>query len=200
MSTNRINLSLELRSANGSTMEFYETDKERVHEALRLLAAPRLFAEPHLLLASQNSASMIPCKGIDMIIAHTSAQLPIKFPLDLPAGQFDFVELQHAWPDDLSAPTKGQDGQHRQPRRRNSQLEINTLGGWTIALKAMAMFNGTLQDEIQFFSRLPNLPTIPFRLNDGGFGLLNTANIVRVSAWPKPEVIPAFSLPLELRV
>lgn len=200
MSTNRTNLTLELRSANGSTTEFYETDQERIREALRLLAAPRLFAEPHLLLASQDSASMIPCKGIDMIIARTSAQLPMKFPLDLPAGLFDFVELQTAWPDDMSAPIKAHDGQNGQSRRRDSQLEIHTLGGWTIALKAVAMFNGTLQDELQFFSRLPNLPTIPFRLKDGGFGLLNTANIVRVSAWPKPEVIPAFSLPLELRI
>jgi hypothetical protein len=193
MSTNRTNLTLELRSANGSTTEFFETDKERVREALRLLAAPRLFAEPHLLLASQNCASMIPCKGIDMILVRTSAQLPIQFPLELPVGRFDFVEHQYAWPDDRSAPIKEQDGQSRQ---RNSQLEIHTLGGWTVALKAMAM----LQDELQFFSRLSSLPTIPFRLKDGGFGLLNTANIVCVSAWPKPEVIPAFSLPLELRL
>jgi len=197
MSTNRTNLTLELRSANGSTTEFFETDKERVREALRLLAAPRLFAEPHLLLASQNCASMIPCKGIDMILVRTSAQLPIQFPLELPVGLFDFVEHQYAWPDDRSAPIKEQDGQSRQ---RNSQLEIHTLGGWTVALKAMAMFHGTLQDELQFFSRLSSLPTIPFRLKDGGFGLLNTANIVCVSAWPKPEVIPAFSLPLELRL
>ena len=77
MSTNRIDLTLELRSANGSTTEFYEADKERVSEALRLLAAPRLFAEPHLLLASQHCASLIPCKGIDMILARTSALLPM---------------------------------------------------------------------------------------------------------------------------
>jgi hypothetical protein len=200
MSTNRVDLTLELRSANGSSTEFYETDKERVREALRLLAAPRLFAEPHLLLASQHCASMIPCKGIDMILARTSAQLPMKFPLDLPAGLFDIVEQQYAWPDKKSAPIEDQDRQPGQPRRRNSQLEIHTLGGWTITLKAVAIFHGNVQDERQFFSQLPSLPTIPFRLEEGGFGLINTANIVRVSAWPKPEALPAVSLPLELRL
>jgi hypothetical protein len=198
MSTNRLGLTLELRSANGSTTEFYEADTERVRAALRLLAAPRLFAEPHLLLASQSCASMIPCKGIDMILARTSAQLPIKFPLDLPAGQFDIVEQHHARPDNKSAAIEDQSGRHGHPRLRNLRLEIHTLGGWTVALNAVAMFHGNAQDERQFFSQLPHLPTIPFRLRDGGFGLINTANIVRVSAWPKPEALPEISLPLEL--
>lgn len=196
MSTNRVDLTLELRFANGSTAEFYEADKERVREALRLLAAPRLFAEPHLLMVSQNCASMMPCKGIDMILVRTSAQSPIKFPLDLPAGQFDIIEQEYAWPENRPAAIENQDGQSR---RRNSELEINTLGGWTVALNAVAMFHGNTQDERRFFSQLPNLPTIPFRLRDGGFGLINTANIARVSAWPKPEALPAITLPLELR-
>jgi hypothetical protein len=36
------------------------------------------------------------------------------------------------------------------------------------------------------------------RLPEGGFGLVNTANIVHVSAWPKPETLPPHSLPFEL--
>lgn len=196
MNTKQVNLTLELRSANGLSMEFYEADRERVRAALHLLAEPQLFAQPHLLLASENCASMIPCKGIDMILAYTSAESPIKFPLDLPAGVFDIVEQQYAWPDNKAAAVEDHAGQ---PRRRNAQLEINTLGGWTIALNTVAMFRGTVQDERQFFAQLPNLPTIPFRLRDGGFGLINTANIARVSAWPKPEALPAITLPLELR-
>ena len=43
------------------------------------------------------------------------------------------------------------------------------------------------------------MPTIPFRLEEGGFGLINTANIMRVSAWPKPEALPGIALPLALR-
>ncbi len=196
---NQIDLTLELRSANGSSTEFYEVDAERVRETLRLLAAPGLFAQSHLLLASQHCASMIPCKGIDMILARTSAPLPLKFPLNLPAGLFDIVEQSDAWPDSKSAAIEDQGGQHGQPLRRNSQVEIHTLGGWAVTLDAVATYRGDVQDERQFISQLPNLPTIPFRLEEGGFGLINTVNIVRVSTWPKPEALTGIALPLELR-
>ncbi len=196
MAANQIDLTLELRSANGSSTEFYEAEAERVRETLRLLTAPRLLAQPHLLLASQHCASMIPCKGIDMILARTSAELPLKFPINHPAGLFDFVERQDAWPENKSAAIEDQSGQ---PLRRNSQVEIHTLGGWTVTLNAVAMYRGDVQDERQFISQLPNMPTIPFRLEEGGFGLINTINIVRVSTWPKPEALSGIALPLELR-
>jgi hypothetical protein len=66
------------------------------------------------------------------------------------------------------------------------QVEIHTLGGWTVTLKAVAMIRGNVQDERQLFSHLPDVPTIPFRLEEGGFGLINTANIIRASACAGP--------------
>jgi hypothetical protein len=199
MTTSPIDLTLEIRFANGSSTEFYATAGEHIHETLHLLSAPRLFTQPHLLLASQHSASMIPCKGIDMILARTSAPVPLKFPLDLPAGRFDAVEQLITWPDDDAAGTENLQGQPGQPRRRNSQVEIHTLGNWAVTLEAVALFRGSVQDERQFFSHLPEMPTIPFRLEEGGFGLINTANILHVSACPKPESIPETALPLTWR-
>ena len=200
MTTTPIDLTLELRSANGSSAEFYQADEERVRETLRLLAAPQLFAQPRLLLASQHCASMIPCKGIDMILVRTFARTPLKFPLNLPVGLFDIVEQPEAWPDNKSAAMEHQNGQeHGQPHRRSLQVEIHTLGGWTVTLKAVAMIRGNVQDERQLFAHLPDVPTIPFRLEEGGFGLINTANIMRASAWPKPEALPGTALPLALR-
>jgi len=199
ITTNPIDLTIELRSANGSSAEFYQADEERVRETLRLLAAPQLFAQRHLLLTSQHCASMIPCKGIDMILVRTFAQTPLKFPLNLPVGLFDIVEQSETWPDNKSAAIEDQNKQERvQPRRRSSQVEIHTLGGWTVTLKAVAMIRGNVQDERQLFSHLPDVPTVPFRLVEGGFGLINTANIVRASAWPKPEALPGIALPMEL--
>ena len=200
MTTNPIDLTLELRSADGSSTEFYQADEERVRETLRLLAPPQLFAQRHLLLASQHCASMIPCKGIDMILVRTFARAPLKFPLDLPVGRFDLVEQPEAWPDHKSAAIEHQNEQeHRQPHRRIAQVEIHTLGGWTVTLKAVAMIRGNVQDERHFFAHLPDVPTIPFRLLEGGFGLINTANITRASARPKPEALPGIALPLVLR-
>ena len=115
-------------------------------------------------------------------------------------GLFDIVEQPEAWPDNKSAAIEDQnDQEHGQPRRRSSQVEIHTLGGWTVTLKAVAMIHGNVQDERQLFSHLPDVPTIPFRLEEGGFGLINTANIMRASAWPKPEALPGIALPLALR-
>lgn len=195
LTTNPINLTIELRSANGSVTEFYQADEERVRETLRLLAAPQLFAHRHLVLASQRCASMIPCQGIDMILVRTRARTPLKFPLNLPVGQFDIVEQPAAWSDHKPVAIEDQNGQ---PHRRSAQVEIHTLGGWTVTLKAVAMIRGNVQDERQWFSHLPDVPTIPFRLMEGGFGLINAANIIRASAWPKPEALPGIALPLEL--
>jgi len=198
--TTPTDLTIELRSANGSSTQFYQADEERVHEALRLLASPQLFAQRHLLVTSQHCASMIPCKGIDMILVRTFARIPLKFPLNLPVGLFDIVEQPDAWPNDKSVAIEHQIGQqHGQPRQRNSRVEIYTLGGWTVTLKAMAMIRGNVQDERQLFSHLPDVPTIPFRLEEGGLGLINTANILRAGAWPKPEALPGIALPLNLR-
>jgi hypothetical protein len=200
MNTITTDLTIELRFANGLSAEFYQADEERVREALRLLAAPRLFAQPHLLLASQHCANMIPCKGIDMILVRTSARTPLKFPLKLPLGLYDIVEQSETRPDSESLAIEDQKAQERgQPRRRNARVEIHTLGGWAVTLKAVAMIRGNVQDERQFFSHLPEAPTIPFRLEDGGFGLVNTANIMRASASPKPEALPGVALPLALR-
>ena len=191
--TKPIDLTVEFRFANGSSAEFHEADEECVRDALRLLATPQLFAQPHVLLASRQRASMIPCKGLDMVVARTSAPLPLKFPLNHPAGQFDFLEQPLVWPDDKSAVAEDSSGQ---PRRHDSQVEIRTLGGWTVALEAVAMFRGSVQDERQFFTHWPSLPSIPFRLEQGGFGLINTANIVCVSASPRPKAFPDVFLPL----
>jgi hypothetical protein len=179
-------------------MEFYEAGEERVLEALRLLAAPQLFAQPRLLLASQDCASLISCRGVDLILVRTLAPAPLKFPLNLPIGLFDIVGAPEARVADKSAAVQHQNRQERTDRR-SLQVEIRTLGGWTVSLKAVATIRGSVQDERQLFSRLPDIPTIPFRLEEGGFGLINSANILRATAKPKPVALPGIPLPLTLR-
>jgi hypothetical protein len=196
MCTSTIDLTVEFRFANGSSSVFQEYDEARIGEALRLLAAPQLFAQPHLLVASEHCARMIPCKGVDMILARTRAPLPLKFPLDHPAGSFDFVEPSMGGADTTSAEQVMPIGRAEQQRQRNSRVEIHTLGGWAVTVAAMATFRGNLQDERQFFSLLPGIPTVPYRLADGGFGLVNTMNIVCLSASPRPETLPKNVLPL----
>ncbi len=200
LTTNSVDLTVELRFANGATAEFHQTNSQRIRETLRLLAEPQLFAQHHLSLVSLHEASMIPCKGIDMILVRTFARAPLKFPLDLPVGRFDLVEQPEAWADQTPVAREDADGQPGgQPRRRDLRVEIHTLGGWAVTLKAVAMIRGHLQDERHLFSRLPEVPTIPFRLEGGGFGLINTTNILQARGRPKPEALPGKALPLEFR-
>ncbi len=104
-----------------------------------------------------------------MILARTSARTPLKFPLSVPLGLFDLVEQPEARLDNKSAAIEEQSQQENgQPRRRSAQVEIHTLGGWTVTLKAVAIIRGNVQDERQLFSHLPDVPTVPFRLVEGG--------------------------------
>ena len=199
MNTIPVDLTVELRSADGTSTEFYQADEERIRETLRWLAAPRLLSQPHLVLASEHGASMIPCRGIDMILARTSARPPLTFPLALPAGLLDISETPDDWPDNNSA--AAEDHQGRDCGRAGpltSRVEIRTLGGWVVTLKAVVKARGNVHDERQLFAHLLNVPAISFRLEEGGIGLINPANITRISAWPKPDALPGTVLPLAL--
>ncbi len=200
MTTNPVDLTVELRSADGTSTEFYQADEERIQETLRLLAAPRLLSQPHLVLVSEHDASIIPCRGIDMILARTSAPTPLTFPLSLPSGLLDIIEMPEDSPDnDPVALEDHHDQETDRARPLTSRVEIHTLGGWAVTLKAVAMARGSAHDERQLFAHLLNVPAIPFRLKEGGFGLINPTNITRVSAWPKPDALPGTALPLALR-
>ena len=200
MTTIPVDLTVEFRSADGTSTEFYQADEERIEETLRLLASPRLLAQPHLVLAAEHGASMIPCRGIDVILARTSAQMPLGFPLTLSAGVLDIMEAPRDWSYSNSA--AAEDPQDRDPgpaRSFTSQVEVHTLGGWMVTLKTVVIARGNVHDERQLFAHLLNLPAIHFRLAEGGIGLINPTNMTRVSAWPKPDALPGTALPLALR-
>lgn len=200
MVTIPVDLSLEIRSADGTSAAYYQTDEGHIREALHFLAAPRLFAQPHLLLTSESCAAMLPCKGIDIVRVHTSASLPIRFPLKLPIGLFDIVEdSEELRGGRFSEIENHQAGRPAEAVHRASHVKIRTLGGWSVSLKVEAAISGKAQDERQLFYHLPDVPTIKFRLEAGGFGLTNTNNISCASASPKPEAISGVALPLTLR-
>src|SRR5580765_8223939 len=140
MTTTTTDLNIEIRSADGTSTEFYQTDEERVREALRVLSAPRLFAQPHLLLTSRYCASMIPCKGIDMILARTTGPMPLKFPLNLPVGHFDLVEQpEDLQGDDFPATEEPHGKGPVQQHRHDARVEVRTVGGWSVSLKTVAV-------------------------------------------------------------
>ncbi len=151
-----IDPTVELRSADGTSSEYYQTNETHIQEARRLLADPRLLAQRHLLLSSRYRASMIPCQGIDMVIVCTSVPLPLRFPLNLPAGRLHLTEQPEDMADDDSAaPEEPGELKPGEIRRHTARVQIRTLGGWAVSLQAVATIRGHLQDQRQSFSHLP---------------------------------------------
>jgi len=193
---NAVDLTLEFRSADGTSTVFYQADEERVRKTLHLLSPPRLLTQPQLVLASEHGVTVLPVRGIDIILARTSGHVPLIFPLIFPAGLLDITEVGENVPDDNFC-EKPRDG-HWRLSPLVSRVEVRTLGGWAVALRILLGAGNTVLDHRQWFAHLMNLPVLAFRLQKGGIGLINPNNVTRVTVDPPPDGVPEAALPMEL--
>ncbi len=190
----RAGLALELRFGDGTSTEDYQVDKECVRKTLRLLSTPRLLAHPQLVLPSNGGATVIPCRLIDMILARTSAPTRQIFPLIFPAGLLDIIEA----PSDDALSIESHHSAGSLPLSPfSSRVEIRTVGGWVVTLNVLTMVRETVQDERPLCERLFDLPAIPFRLQNGGIGLVNPHNITRANGHPAPGALTGTALAME---
>jgi hypothetical protein len=195
MNTVPIDLTVEIRSADGTSTEFYQTDEESIRKSLRLLATPRLLTQPQLVLASEHSVTTIPCRAIDMLLVRTSAQVPLTFP----AGLLDIVEMpEDQSVEDSASPDDYQTDNSESSGPRTVHVEIHTLGGWVSTFRALLIDRGTVQDQRQSLAHLFDLPLVPFRLRAGGIGLINPANMTGINVCPTPGALPETALPMQL--
>jgi CheY-like chemotaxis protein len=172
-----VDLTVELRFADGSFAEFYEADEERIRKTLWMLTGPRLLTQPQLVFASGHDVKPTPSDGVDMILAHTDAHAPPIFPLIFPAGLLDLREVQeNSWHHNENGSA---DPACLSPI--TSRIEIHTTGGWMVPLEVVAIASAN-RNQRQLFSRFLDLPAIAFRLDAGGIGLINPANVTRISA------------------
>jgi len=191
-----IDLTVEIRSADGTSTEYYQADEERIRKTLHLLSTPRLMTQPQLVLASEHGVTVVPVRGVDIILARTSGHAPLIFPLIFPAGLLDIIELrEEAQAENVCEKLPGAS---RWLSPLVSQVEVHTLGGWAVTLKILAATGNPVQDRRQWFAHFMDLPVVAFRLQKGGIGLINPSNITRVTAHPTPEGVPDASLPMEL--
>ena len=197
LATKPFDLTVEVRSADGTSTEYYQANEERIKKTLRLLSAPRLLTQPQLVLASDHGVNVVPSRGIDMILVRTSAQSAPILPLILPAGLINITEVG----EDMPAGDFGgeqYEGDAQPPVPLVSRVEVHTLGGWAVALKILVTTGSTLHDQRQWFAHLLDQPVVTFRLRDDGVGLINPNNVTRVSARPTPDGVPETTLPMDL--
>jgi hypothetical protein len=185
------NLTLEVRSSDGTAAEFYQPDAERAAKALHFLATPRLFAEPQLTLASEHWVTAIATRTIDVILARTNAPVPEILPLKSPAGPIDICDVANC------VPSERQRNHPEAANTRSFRVEVYTVGGWSKILDVRAQLRGTALDRRQTFTHIFQVPVIPFKLCAGGIGFINPSNLTRATAYPAPDSLPETALPME---
>lgn len=198
MTTTNIDLTIEIRSEDGSHTQFYQNDEDSISKILPRLITPRPFTQPFLTLVSERSVSTVPCRTIDVMLVRT----PTTPPLHLPPGFLDIVEVgTEAFHDEavlnIVANTDGE-GLPTEVEAATSYVEIHTIGDWMIGLRLRTAIQATIQDQRQLMAHFFELPVIPFRLETGGVGFINPTNISRVTVYPAFEGVAETSLPADL--
>ncbi len=198
MTTTNIDLTIEIRSEDGSHTQFYQNDEDSISKILPRLITPRLFTQPFLTLASERSVSTVPCRTIDVMLVRT----PTTPPLHLPPGFLDIVEVDpEAFHNEavLNIVTNADgEGLPTEAEGATSHVEIHTIGDWMIGLRLRTAIQATIQDQRQLMAHFFELPVIPFRLETGGVGFINPTNISRVTVYPAFEGVAETSLPADL--
>ena len=189
MKTTNSDLTLDICTEDGSRTRFVQDEEASAGKTLRQLLSPRLFSQPLLTLASEHSISAIPSRTIDLILAHTGSPPP----LTLPPGWLDAVETDgEAFPDLADAEVLPATG------RAELLAEIHTLGNWMVRLKVEYTVPPTIQEKRIVRNHFLDVPVIPFRLRAGGIGLINPANVSRVTVYPPFEEVGETALPADL--
>ena len=191
-------LTLDIRSEDGSDTQYFQDDENAICKVFDELASPKLFSQPLLTLTSQQSVSAIPSRTIALILART----PNPPPLRLPLGWLDFVEIGiEAFHDQTPPIVTGvaePAGLPGEPARLNSLVEIHTVGDWRITLKLQTAVQATIPEQRRTFAQLVNLPVLSFRLEEGGLGFINSGKITRVTIFPAIAGMTDVGLPANL--
>ncbi len=190
MTTTPQDLTIDICTEDGARTRFVQTDKASAEGTLRQLVSPRLFTPPLLTFASEQSVSAIPTRTIDMILAHT-APTP---PLPLPSGWVDAVEVN----DDALIHLADLEAVAAAENKHVVLAEIHTVGDWMIRLKLETILLETVEEKLHLWNQFLELPAIPFRLQAGGIGVINSANIVRGTACPPIEGVAETALSADL--
>jgi hypothetical protein len=185
-------LTIDICTEDGARTRFVQADVASAERTLRQLISPQLFTPPLLTLSSEHSTSGIPTRTIDMILAHTAAVAP---PLPLPSGWVDAVEVT----DGALIQLKDLEASAAAENKHVMLAEIHTLGDWMIRLKLEAIVPATIQEERHLWDHFLDLPAIPFRLQAGGIGVINPANIVRATVCPPVDGAAETALPADLK-
>jgi hypothetical protein len=188
-------LEIRIHGSDGSVQTFVQEDAALADSIMNEVQPGRLFATSKVVIAGNYSlTAFVPSKllRIDFVREGFACW-------GFPAGIIDSIELSET---EFREKTHLDDEEHLEERAKTRVpgefavgfLDIEMVGGQHLYL-AVEFVVGLPAERLQRINLLLSAPSIHFRMREGGIGVLNLGNLVRVTILPGPSEAPANSWP-----
>lgn len=189
---------LEIFTDNGSCLTFPVEDASKIDALIQYLKSPRLFTQKTLILASKFSVANIQTQTIEMIRFH----LPPEGTVEPDENSEDVIEISkeafeteyHPLPEEEKLAAR-----YAAPGNlMTTYVEIHTEGGREVYLQLHVKKRSSQEGRV-FFTHLFDRPTMEFRLENGGFGIIKPAKVTSQITYPGPgtDVLPGNTLTVD---
>lgn len=182
---------IEIFTDNGKSLTLDVSEPERIEKIAAQLRSPRLFTQPALIFASHLSVANVQSQNVELIRFLN----PDDGSVEPDETKEDIVEISR----DAFLTEYGQlpDEEKVAAREANAgdfmttYLEIHSEGGLEFYLRLHVKKKSSQEGRV-FFTHLFDRPTMEFRLEEGGFGILKPGKVALQVTYPGPgnDVLP----------
>jgi len=176
------NLQIHIHKVDGATTTFVQNDADEVNRILEGFEPAHIFDRDRFVITDANSITSLPVSKITRIDLISELRPHLLFPV----GTVEAVELAESEYETLI----------RNPIMREQWEQMCTRDGSVVTFLDLEMADGQrllltteLRAEQQWNSNFFPLEgsSLCFRMRSGGVAVLNLANLVRLTFFPKPE-------------
>jgi hypothetical protein len=196
LSTNEENSKLQVRihGVDGSLATFTQDDQAVAEHIVEACQRPDFFKQARIAVAGQHSVTFLVLSNIARIDLAGEGLPPWKPPFGIGMNIPDIVELPEQ---EFLYQVEARDFKHLDRRRVRFApgklaavyTAIQLVGGHHIYLKVRIVDVPRAERLLRLCSFM-ELPGLSFRLDGGGFGLVNLTNAVKFSSYPGPAEVP----------
>lgn len=178
---------VEIFTDNGNCITFTQSDSSQLESLAENLRSPRLLSQPSLIFASRFSVASVQCQRIELIRYRT----PEEGHIEPDESKEDIVEITR----ETFLQEYGQLTDEEKLVARNASagdfittyLQIRTEGGQEVYLRLHSQKKSSQEGRV-FFTHLFNRPTMEFRIEEGGFGIIKPGKVASQITYPGPGV------------
>jgi hypothetical protein len=197
LSTNEQNSKLQVRihGVDGSLVTFTQEDPAVVEHIVGDFQRPDFFKQERIAVAGHHSVTTLVLSKVARIDLAGEGLPRWKPPSGVGMSVRDIVELPEL---EFLYQVKARDFKHLERRRVRFApgkpavvyLAIQLVGGQHMYLKVQIV-DVPRAERLQRIRSFMELPSLSFRLDGGGLGLVNLSNAVKFTGYPGPAEVPA---------